>query len=66
MAPLHLGPLLYPKEGAEAHSRVRLPQKTVKHSPAQKLIDALMGILAGGRASPPEKDETCGRPSPIG
>ncbi len=31
-------------------SRVRIAQKSVKHSPQQKIIDALMGILCGCQA----------------
>lgn len=30
--------------------RVQVPQKTVKHSPKEKLIDALIGIMAGCKA----------------
>ncbi len=40
------------KEGVlEPLSRVRIAQKTVKHSsPQQKLLDALMGVLSGCKA----------------
>jgi hypothetical protein len=31
-------------------SGVHIAQKTVKHSPQQKLLDALMGILSGCKA----------------
>ena len=36
------------KEGVlEPLSRVEISQKTVRHSPQQKLIDALVGVLGG-------------------
>ncbi len=39
------------KEGVlEPLSHVRIAQKTVKHSPQQKLLDALIGILSGCKA----------------
>ena len=46
-----LGHLLFLRERAlEPLSGVRIEQKTVKHSPAEKLTDALMGILSGCKA----------------
>jgi len=45
-----LGHLLLRERALEPLSGVRIEQKTVKHSPAEKLTDALMGILSGCKA----------------
>ena len=45
-----LGHLLAQQGALQPLSGVRIAQKTVKHSPTQKLTDALMGILAGCKA----------------
>lgn len=45
-----LGHFLTQKQVLRPLEQVRLPQKTVKHSPTQKLLDALVGILAGCHA----------------
>lgn len=45
-----LGHYLTEEGVLEPLSRVRIAQKTVKHSPQQKLIDALMGVLSGCKA----------------
>jgi hypothetical protein len=45
-----LGHLLAREGALEPLSRVEIAQKTVEHSPQQKLTDALMGILAGCKA----------------
>ncbi len=45
-----LGHCLKQEGVLEALSGVRINQKTVKHSPQQKLVDALMGILSGCKA----------------
>ena len=34
---------------APIRERVRIPQKTVKHSPLDKLLDAFMACLTGAR-----------------
>jgi hypothetical protein len=47
-----LGHLLLREGALEPLSGVRIEQKSLKHSPANKLTDALMGILSG-----------CARPS---
>ncbi len=45
-----LGHYLSEEEVLKPLSGVRIAQKTVKHSPQQKLLDALMGILSGCKA----------------
>jgi len=45
-----LGHLLAREEVLEPLSGVKIDQKTVSHSPTQKLTDALMGILSGCKA----------------
>jgi hypothetical protein len=45
-----LGHYLTEEEVLEPLSGVRIAQKTVEHSPTQKLIDALVGILSGCKA----------------
>jgi hypothetical protein len=45
-----LGHLLATERALEPLSGVKIAQKTVKHSPTQKLTDALMSILAGCKA----------------
>jgi hypothetical protein len=45
-----LGHYLTQKKVFQPLEQVRLPQKTVKYSPTQKLITALIGILAGCKA----------------
>jgi hypothetical protein len=45
-----LGHYLAKERVLEPLSSVRIAQKTVRHSPTQKLTDALMGILAGCKA----------------
>jgi hypothetical protein len=45
-----LGHYLTEEGVLEALSEVQLAQKTVKHSPTQKLLDALVGILSGCKA----------------
>lgn len=42
-----LGHYLTQKKVLKPLEQVQLPQKTVKHSPTQKLLDALVGILCG-------------------
>jgi hypothetical protein len=44
------GHYLTKEEVLEPLSSVKIAQKSVKHSPTQKLIDALMGILSGCKA----------------
>ena len=34
---------------APLHEQVKIPQKTVKHQPVDKLLDALMGMLCGAK-----------------
>lgn len=45
-----LGHLLVREGALEPLSGVKVAQKTVEHSPQQKLTDALMGILSGCKA----------------
>jgi hypothetical protein len=45
-----LGHYLSREEVLGPLQEIELPQKTVKHSPQEKLLDALMGILGGCRA----------------
>ncbi|MDP8949377.1 MAG: transposase [Actinomycetota bacterium] len=45
-----LGHFLTREEVLEPLSGVRIDQKTIKHSPTQKLVDALVGILGGCKA----------------
>jgi hypothetical protein len=45
-----LGHFLAQEEALQPLSGVKIDQKTVKHSPAQKLTDALVGMLAGCKA----------------
>lgn len=45
-----LGHFLTKEEVLEPLSGVRIDQKTIKHSPTQKLVDALVGILGGCKA----------------
>ena len=45
-----LGHYLTEEEVLEPLSGVNIAQKTVEHSPTQKLIDALVGILSGCKA----------------
>ena len=45
-----LGHFLAQEEALQPLSGVKIDQKTVKHSPAQKLTDALMGMLSGCKA----------------
>jgi len=42
-----LGHYLTQKRILKPLEQVHIPQKTVKHSPTEKLVDALIGILAG-------------------
>ncbi len=44
---MRLRPLPHPNGVLKPLERVRVSQKTVKHSPTQKLTDALIGVLAG-------------------
>jgi hypothetical protein len=45
-----LGHFLAQEGALQPLSGVKIDQKTVKHSPAQKLTDALVGRLSGGKA----------------
>lgn len=45
-----LGHLLARDGALQPLSSVKIAQKTVRHSPKEKLTDALMGILSGGKA----------------
>jgi hypothetical protein len=42
-----LGHYLTQKKVLQPLEQIHIPQKTIKHSPTQKLLDALVGILAG-------------------
>jgi hypothetical protein len=45
-----LGHFLTKEEVLKPLSGVRIDQKTIKHSPTQKLVDALVRILSGCKA----------------
>ena len=60
------GALPCPKQRAlQPLSGVKIDQKTVKHSPAQKLTDALMGMLAGCKAIYETNARRCARRCPF-